>query len=215
MVSLTPTRACSSAIIAGGFTPPPEELDFFKGKLLLAVQIGEFYYLQEEWGKCYRVRRHIYDGKYGRLDRQQQAIMLYRLADVKVWLDEDQRAGIPVLEPFAKGEFKGTYIYPIALYGLATLEGQFMDEKDAMLKTIGYCQEALKHVKDTRGDLADKLKYFIAGRYHYSLYNVFGDKDALRKANTLYAEIAKNEKSKWRKLCLEKLALINDEKAKW
>jgi len=195
----------------GELYSPPEELAFFKDKLLIAVRIGEFYYLQEEWQKCLSLRQDILDEKYGKLNKEQKAIMIYRIADVKAWVVDDHKVRSSILAPFAKGEFKGTYIYPHALYGLATTEGEHLGDKEAMIKTIGYCDEALKHVKEQKDDISDKLKFFLAGRYYESLYKVFKDRDALKKAKVLYSEISSNEKSKWRNLSLKALKEMEEE----
>ncbi len=197
----------------GELYAPPEELAFFKDKLLLAVQIAEFYYLQEEWGKCLRLRQNILDEKYGRLNKEQKGIMLYRLADIKVWTEETHKPAIALLQPFARGEFKGTYIYPAALYGLATIDGMYLDDKAAMLRTIGYCEEAMKHIEDKKCDFADKIRYFMATRYFKSLYAIHKDKSALKKALAIYGDIVKNPKSRWRDLALKDISEIEGSKS--
>ena len=197
----------------GWLYAPPEELAFFKGKLLLAVKVAEFYYAQEEWEKCLRIRQDIYDEKYGKLNREQKGIMLYRLADITVWTEETNAPAIALLQPFTKGEFKGTYIYPIALYGLSTIDGMYLDDKAAMLRTIGYCEEAMKYVEDKKCDLADKIRYFMAERYYRSLHCIHKEDGALKKAISIYNDILKNPKSRWRNLVLNDISEIEGNKS--
>ena len=185
----------------------PEELDLFKGKLRTAVLLGDFYYAQEEWEKCVHHRQDILDGKYGKLNKEQTADMIFRVADATVWFENKDDTAIKMLQPFIDVEYKGTFIRPHALILLGSFEGKQLRDKVGVEKAIKCYTEALKEIKDDKCELADRARYYMSTQYHLGLGNVHNVEGSYEKALALCREVLKNPDTIYRDLSIKR---IND-----
>ncbi len=185
----------------------PEELDLFKGKLRTAVLLGDFYYAQEEWEKCVHHRQDILDGKYGKLNKEQTADMIFRVADASVWFEEKDDTAIKMLQPFLDGEYKGTYIRAHALISLGSLAGKQLRDKAGQEKSILCYGEALKEIKDNKCELADRARFFMSSSYHRGLGDTHKVEGSYEKALDLCKTILKNPDTIYKNVCIKR---IND-----
>ncbi len=185
----------------------PEELDLFKGKLRTTVLLGDFYYAQEEWEKCVHHRQDILDGKFGKLNKEQTADMIYRVADASVWFERKDESAIKMLDPFLNGEYKGTFIRPEALIGLGTLVGKQLRDKAGVEKAIKCYREALKEIKDDKCELSERAKYYMSTEYYCGLGNIHQIEGSHENALELCKSILKNHNTIYKDVCLKQ---IND-----
>jgi hypothetical protein len=158
----------------------PQEMALFKGRPRLAVQLADFYYITEQFGKSIEICRRLLNNEFGKLSTRQRDCPQLRVADALFWTQGRMAAYREYLKVLSPRD--GTFSEDQAAYCAGNVSIDIADEKIQargleLLRRLGFARRRNEFVYMARALYGRRLIEIGREEEGYRILETFPKED--------------------------------------